>query len=136
MDEQQPDADEPFDDEVYVRAWRQRSQHLHGTTREAKDSATALDWADKGVNDMILLGDPESAVTLVHRLLHAPDADTEHVAETLLRDLLEWRGPEVEHDVAKMCAETPLWREAVRLVTLNDEQRAAVPALARYLPAP
>lgn len=35
-----------------------------------------------------------------------------------------------------MCAEDPIWREAVGMVVLTDEERATVPALAPYLPAP
>ena len=134
MDEQQPEADDPFDDDVYVRAWWQWFRHHLGTTPEAQKAAEGLGWARKGVDDMVLLGDPESAVTLVHRLLHAPGADLEPVAETPLTALLEWRGPEVEQDVAKMCAEDPVWRRAVGMVVLTDEERAAVPALASYLP--
>lgn len=137
MDEQQPEPGD-FDDEVYVRAWWQWFRHHLGTTPEAQQAAKALEWARDGVFDMVLLGDPESAVTLVHRLLHAPDADLAVVAETPLADLLVHRGPEVEQDVAGMCADSeyPLWRKAVGLVVLTDEERAAVPALAMYLPEP
>ncbi len=135
MDEQQPGPDDPFDDDVYVPAWWQWFRHHLGTTPEAKDAAEALYWAASGVNHMVLLDDPESAVTLVHRLLHEPGADLEPVAETPLQNLLEHRGPEVEHDVTGMCAKDPVWRQAVGMVALTDEERAAVPELARYLPA-
>ncbi len=33
-DELQPAADQPFHDQVYVRAWWQRSKHLHGVHRD------------------------------------------------------------------------------------------------------
>ncbi len=133
MDERQPADDDPFNDDVYVRAWWQRYRHLHGTGPHARAAAAALDWAHRGVADHGLHSDPESAVTLVHRLLHAPGADAEAVAELPLQDLLEWRGPEVEHDIAGLCAEDALWRQALGFVTLTDEQRSGVPALAPFL---
>lgn len=87
-----------------------------------------------GVADHGLLSDPESAVTLVHRLLDASGAAPEAVAEGPLQDLLEQRGREVEDDIAGLCAVDARWRRALRSVALSDEQRSAVPALAPYLP--
>ncbi len=132
VDEQQPGADEPFDDDVYVRAWWQRSGHLHGERRDDR-AACALDWAERGVLHQMRHGDPVSAVSLLHRLLDAPDAVPSTVACGPLQELLEDRGPEVENDVAGLCAIEPSWRHAVAQVALTDQQRAAVPALAPYL---
>jgi len=72
-------------------------------------------------------------VSLLHRLLDAPDAVPSTVAYGPLQELLEDRGPEVEHDVSDLCAIEPSWRRAVAQVVLTEEQRAAVPALAPYL---
>jgi hypothetical protein len=132
LDEQQPGADEPFDDEVYVRTWWQRSEHLHGDRRDA-DAARALDWADNGVMHQMRHDDPVGAVALLDRLLDAPGAVPEIVAYGPLQELLEDRGPEVEHDVARLCASELTWRQAVGTVVLTGEQRALVPALAPYL---
>lgn len=134
MDEQQPAADDPSCDDVYALAWWQWFRHHFGTTPEAHAAAAALYWAPSGVNRMVLVDDPESAVILGHRLLHEPGTDVGPVAETPLQNLLEHRGAEVEHDVARMCAKGSVWREAVGMVVLADEERAAVPALARHLP--
>jgi len=132
VDEQQPSADEPFDDDVYVRGWWQRSEYFHGEHRD--DAAGyALDWAETGVMDQVRRGDPVSAVSLLDRLLDAPGAAPEIVAYGPLQALLEDRGPEVEHDVARLCASETTWREAVGFVVLTDKQQAAVPALAAYL---
>jgi hypothetical protein len=136
VDEQQPSPDDPFDDDVYAPAWWQWFRHHLRPESEGQEAARALEWARDGVDDVVLLDDPESAVTLVHRLLHEPGANPEPVAEMPLTDLLEWRGPEVEQDVAGMCAKDPVWREAVGMVDLDDEHRAAVPALAQYLAEP
>lgn len=73
-------------------------------------------------------------MTLVHRLLDAPGADPEAVARGPLEDLLEQRGREVEDDIAGLCAVSAMWRSALGLVALSEEQRADVPALAPYLP--
>ncbi len=135
VDEQQPGADEPFGDEVYVRAWWQRSGYLHGEHRDDR-AACALDWAQEGVMHQMRHADPESAVTLVHQLLDAPGAFPEIVAYGPLQELLEDRGSEVQDAVAGLCASEPSWRQAVAEVVLTDEQRAAVPALGPYLPAP
>jgi hypothetical protein len=120
---------------VYVLAWWQRSEHLHGDHRDP-DAARALDWAENGVVHQMRHGDPVSAVSLLDRLLDAPGADPEIVAINVLRELLEDRGPEVEHDIARLCASETTWRQAVAHVVLTDEERAAVPALAPYLPEP
>ncbi len=135
MNEQQPAGDEPFDDDVYVRAWWQRSEYLHGEHRDDK-AGYALDWADEGVRHQMRHADPESAVSLLHRLLDAPDAVPSTVACGPLQELLEDRGSEVQDAVAGLCASEPSWRQAVAQVVLTDEQRAAVPALGPYLPAP
>lgn len=126
MDEQQPADD---DDDVYVRGWWQRYRHLHGTSPDARAAAAALDWAHRGVADHVLHSDPDSAVTLVHRLLDAPGADLEAVAEGPLQYLLQQRGSEVLHDVAELCAAVPVWREAVAAVALSAQDRAAAPYL-------
>lgn len=132
MDEQQPAPDEPFDDEVYVRAWWQRSGYFHETQR-SDVAGYALDWAQAGVMNHVRCADPESAVTLMGRLLDAPGADPRIVAEGPLQELLEDRGPEVQHDIADLCARQPIWRQALTAVDLTAEQRAAVPALDAYL---
>lgn len=82
----------------------------------------------------MLLCDPESAVTFVHRLLHAPVADLAVVAETSLRTCWCTAVPRSSR-TSQMCAEEAVWREAVGMVLLADAERAAVPALASYLPA-
>jgi hypothetical protein len=135
VDEQQPLPDEPFDDDVYVRAWWQRSEHLHGTERD-DSAAYALDWAEAGVRDRIRHGDPTSAVSLLHRLLDAPGAVPEIVAHGPLQELMEDRGPEIEQDVAGLCATEAVWRRALAAVVLADGERRAVPALAPYLAQP
>lgn len=132
VDEQQPGADEPFDDDVYVRAWWQRSEHLHGENR-SDEAAYALDWAETGIVWQMRHGDPVSAVSLLDRLLDAPGAVPEIVAHNLLQELVEDRGPEVEDDVARLCASETTWRTAVGFVVLTDDQRAGVPALVPYL---
>jgi alkanesulfonate monooxygenase SsuD/methylene tetrahydromethanopterin reductase-like flavin-dependent oxidoreductase (luciferase family) len=106
VDEQQPGADEPFDDDVYVRAWWQRSEYLHGEHRD-DSAAYALDWAEAGVRNQVRHGDPVSVVSLLYRLLDAPDAVPSIVAYGPLPELLEDRGPEVEQDVARLCATEP-----------------------------
>ncbi len=136
MDVEQPGPDDPFDDDVYAPAWWQWYRHHLGKTPEAKGAAEALHWAARGVFEMVLLDDPESAVTLVHRLLHEPGATLGPVAEAPLTDLLEQRGPEVQDDVAGMCTKDPVWREAVGMVVLTDEERNGLPALAPYLGSP
>lgn len=132
MDEQQPAPDEPFDDEVYVRAWWQRSEYFHGTQR-SDEAGYALDWAHAGVMNHVRFADSESAVTLMYRLLDAPGADPRIVAEGPLQELLEDRGPEVQEDIADLCTRQPMWRQAVAAVELTPAQRAAVPALEAYL---
>lgn len=132
MDEQQPAPDEPFDDEVYVRAWWQRSGYFHGT--QCSDVAGyALDWAQAGVMERVRLDDSVSVVTLMDRLLDAPGADPHIVADGPLQELLEDRGPEVQDDIADLCTRQPVWRQALAAVDLTAEQRAAVPALHPYL---
>ena len=132
MDEQQPADDEPFDDDVYVRAWWQRSGYFHGTQRSDK-AGYALDWAHAGVMHQMRFADPESAVTLMHRLLTAPGADPQIVAYGPLQELLEDCGPEVQHDIADLCTSQPIWRQALAAIDLINDRRAAIPALQPYL---
>ena len=127
-DEQQPLPGEPFDDDVYVRAWWQRFEYLHGTEHD-DGAAHELDWAETGVRDRIWHGDPTSAVWL----LDASGAVPETVAFGPPQELLEDRGPEIEQDVAGLCASQLVRRRAVAAVVLDDGQRRVVPALARYL---
>ena len=133
MDEQQPADSDSFDDDVYVRAWWQRSGYLHGTERD-DEAARALDWAEDGIRRSIREADPESPVSLLWRLVNAPGAVPEIVGDGPLTYLLQIRGPEVEQDVAETCASDPLFRQAMAAVDLTDDERAALPQLDRYLP--
>lgn len=120
------------DDDELVALWWRRSDHLMAGTYKA---AYALDWAHAAVEDRMTFDDTEGTVILLDRLLDYPNANMAVVADNLLNELLETRGPELAPMIADLTARYQRWQAALRAVSIDAEHRKGVPTLAAYLHA-
>jgi len=120
------------DDDELVALWWRRSDHLMAGTYKA---AYALDWADAAVEDRMAFDDTEGTVILLDRLLDYPNANMDVVADNLLNELLETRGPELAPMIADLAARYQRWQAALRAVDTDFDFRETIPALAPYLSA-
>jgi len=119
------------DDELVALWWRRSDRLMNG----AYEAAYALDWVYTAVDDRMTYDDTEGTVHLLDRLLDHPSANMDVVAENILDQLLETRGPELAPMIADLAARYHRWQAALEAVTIDAKHRKGVPALAAYLHA-